>query len=376
LIPEPNIEHDSAMGSVLADARPEALVDRVEPRFRDGLECLLESLGSQAGLTGPGLRAAYRSLAALVTTQRQAAESLRSAPGVAAAPVARPIFVTGLHRSGTTLLHRLLARHPALRAPALWEQLAPADPADATVLARRAQTYVEEYYRVAPALPAIHFLDAYLPDECHRLLSVTFRSEIFEVRYRVPDYGQWLRDRDFTAAYRYHRTLLRCLLRREPGPRLVLKCPFHLRHLDAVAAVYPDAVVVRLHRDPAETIPSACRLTETIRCARSDRVDPREIGRFWLSLTASSLAARTPPGLAVLDVRYPDLLRDPVAVLARVCEFAGVPSTGDARRTMTAYLAEHPAGSHGANRYRAGDFGLSPDDLHHRFAAYRHNQGL
>ena len=149
-----------------------------------------------------------------------------------------------------------------------------------------------------------------------------------------------------------------------------------LRHLDALAAVYPDAVVVRLHRDPAETIPSACRLTETIRRARSDRVDPREIGRFWLSLTTSSLAARTPPGLAVLDVRYPDLLRDPVAVLARVCEFAGVPSTGAARRTMTAYLAEHPAGSHGVNRYRAGDFGLSPDDLHHRFAAYRRAHGL
>jgi hypothetical protein len=347
----------------------------------DGLGILTAALDAEADLTEAGRSAAHQSLSGYLDTRIRASSLLRRNPAIGGLPIDRPIFITGPHRSGTTLLHRMLAAHPGLRAPQLWEQMYPAHDDPAERLVRRAQTYVDEYFTVAPDLRAIHFLEATQSDECHRMLGPAFQTEIFELRYRVPSYGRWLAGQDRRGSYAYHRLLLRCLLWRRPAARLVLKDPFHTDHLDALAQVYPDAIVVRLHRDPAQTIPSACRLTATIRAARARRTDLAEIGRYWLTRTTASVeramettADRAP--LPVLDVRYPDLVRDPVAVAARVCAFTGLAAGSDATARMAAYVAANPAGRHGSHGYQASTFHLDPADLDRRFRAYRASAGL
>ena len=143
----------------------------------------------------------------------------------------QPIVITGLLRSGTTFLQQLLSQHPALRAPALWELMAPASPRKPSQLIADGESYVEEYYRAAPAFRSIHPLDASQPEECHRLTANSFRHFIFALRYRVPSYVRWLREQSMTEAYRFHREQLSCLLAREPGNPVLLKCPSHLWHL-------------------------------------------------------------------------------------------------------------------------------------------------
>jgi hypothetical protein len=349
-------------------------------RFRDGLERLVVTLRAEAGLTSSARSPVRAALVNCLVTQARLDRLVSLHPEIEQQPITRPVFVTGLPRSGTTLMHNLLAQHPDLRTPALWELVSPAgergDDRAHRPLVDDAQAYVDDYNRLAPALRSIHLLDARRPDECHRLMANTFTSMIYEARFRVPGYLAWLRRRDLTAPYRYHRRQLQAILWRRPGGRVVLKCPFHLWSLEALIRVYPDARIVQLHRTPTETIPSMCSLCVTMRAARTDRVDRREIGQQWLDRCGAAIddlprARSAIPAGQILDVRYVDLLRDPVATAARVCDFAGTPLTSAAAAAMRRYLTDNRQGRYGAHRYHAADFGLDPAGLDRRFAAYR-----
>ncbi|MGA8116108.1 MAG: sulfotransferase, partial [Actinocatenispora sp.] len=315
-------------------------------------------------------------------------------PEIARVPVTRPLVVTGLLRSGTTLVQNLLAQHPGLRSPDLWELMSPvtaggrgpdATDAEHEAIADAAQAYVDEYYQVAPDLRMIHFLDARRPDECHRLTGNAFTTMVYEMRYRIPGYAAWSAGHDHAAAYRFHREQMRAILWRRPGGPAVFKDPFHLWQLPALVSAYPDARIVHLHRDPAVTIPSTCSLCVTVRGARTDELDRTDIGRQWRDNVAAAVdalpvvrkqLAADAPDAAVLDVRYRDLMADPVATLGAICEFAGAPLTDAAERAMRDYLAANPATRHGSHRYAAADFGLDETDLGRQFAGYRDDYGL
>ncbi|KUL23970.1 sulfotransferase family protein [Actinoplanes awajinensis] len=371
-------------GSVVGEAAHRAGVDPERFRFRDALDRLTGSLAREGRLTPDGARTVRATLVATLEQQITLDRLIERHPEILATPVPRPIVITGLLRTGTTLVHNLLAQHPGLRVPALWELMNPAterqDQQGYEVLADRAQHYVDEYNKVAPELPRIHFLDARRPDECQRLIGTTFASMVYEMRYRVPSYGAWLRDKDMVEEYRYHRRQVQAMLWRIPGAPVVLKCPFHLWSLTALAAVYPDARVIHMHRDPAETVPSTASLCSVIRRARSERVDRTEIGHQWLHriepiMTDVEETRRALPPGQVLDVRYRDLVRDPVAQIARICAFAGVPMTPAATTGAQAYLAANSATRHGRHDYHPAQFGLDAADLSRRFTAYRETFG-
>lgn len=351
----------------------------------DALEVLLRSLDREARLTPGGRADTRRALISALAVQVRVRRLLAEHPEAALGPQARTVFVIGLLRSGTTLVHNLLDQHPDLRCPHLWELMWPAgsrDPAEHRRLADSARSYLDAYHRFAPRLPMIHPMGADRPDECHRLVGNSFQSMIYLARYRVPSYARWLRDRDLAAAYRFHREQLACIMWRLPGEVAVLKCPFHVWSLGPLVQAYPEARFVHLHRDPAATVPSTCSLCAEIMGARSDRVDRAEVGAFWLAEiergTAEMLRGRRIhlAGRPVLDVRYPDLMADPLGTMGRICDFVGTPLTGPAEEAMRRWLAANPADRHGTHRYAAQEFGLDPAEVAARFAGYREEFGL
>jgi len=174
--------------------------------------------------------------------------------------------------------------------------------------------------------------------------------------------------------------LLRCLLWRDPGGLVTLKCPTHVWHLDALAATYPQGRLVRLHRAPAAAIASSCSVTAVVRAARSDDVDRLEVGRYWTERAVDALAPARRDGdvhgLPVLDLRYDDLVADPLAVAATVCEFAGLRWTGAAEQRIRRFLQRNPQGRHGRHRYAPEEFGVSRVELEERLGDYRKEFGL
>jgi len=353
-------------------------------RFLPALDRLCSAISDEARLTEAGRRSTQRALVSALVLQLRLHRLLERHPEIERLPFDGPLVVVGLFRTGTTLLQNLLAQHPDVRVPQLWELMHPisrdGSAAERARLIRVTQAYVQAYYRAAPAFRAIHYLDAELPEECHRLIATTFTSDIYPLRYRIPSYVDWLAGQDMRRPYAFHRTLLRCLLWRDPGGHVALKCPTHLWHLDALAATYPHGRLVRLHRDPVAAITSACSLTAVVRSARSAEVDRAEIGRYWTDRAEAAIgpARRSSDvhGLPVLDLRYDDVVGDPLAAVASVCEFAGIRWTGAAEKRVRRFLERNPKGRHGRHRYAPEEFGVSRVELEERVGDYRKEFGL
>ncbi|GAB3447923.1 sulfotransferase family protein [Actinophytocola sediminis] len=314
------------------------------------------------------------------------ADVVRARETVTPPPVAAPVAIIGLLRTGTTLLHNLLALHERTHGPKLWELSDPVaaggDPAHYAEVRDQAQRYVDDYNAKAPDLHGIHLLDADRPDECHRLLANTFHSMVLEMRYHVPSYGDWLHQQDLTVPYQWHRNQLELLMSRrtaeDGGPLTpVLKCPFHTWFLPELVRAYPNARFVHLHRDPAEAISSTASLCRAVRGARSDELDLPEIGGFWrdriVPLTDRLADERDElvAGRPTLDLRYRELITDTEGTMRRVLDFLELPMTDRFLDEIRTYLAANGQRSHGVHRYSTAEFGLDSEALRTATSAYR-----
>jgi len=374
------------IGSLRADdlmaaaARRTGLDDFGDDAFIEPLEILLASVRDEARLSPVGhLITRERLVGVLANRLRTIAAADASVRAMELAP---PVVIAGLQRTGTTLLHRLLASDPRRRWLASWEALHPA-PADGRTLlgadARiAAAVRAENALRyLAPDFFAVHPVQAYGCEEDVLLLDQALLSTTAEATMHVPTYAAWLERQDHTPAYALEWLLMKLLSRqRGEGKRWLLKTPHHLEFLDVLFSVMGDATILWTHRDPTQTVPSFCSMVSHGRGVFSDVVDPHEVGRHWGRKTAYMIER----AMAVrddgredrfVDVFYEDLVRDPLAEVARIYDRLGEPLTEEAHARMRRTLDAHPQHRHGVHRYAASDFGLTEDAIAERFAAYR-----
>jgi hypothetical protein len=349
--------------------------------FREGLQRLVASLDDDAGLTTIGRIAARRRILNLLTTRLRLVEYRRRHPAVAEQKIARPIFVLGLPRTGTTVLYGMLAADPEMRAPASWEVARPFPPPTAEQRdsdPRIAQTDAEfdRFRRIAPGLDRIHPLGARLPQECLALQAGEFASYEFPTTFGVPRYWEWLRTHDMRPAYAFQRRFLQHLQAGYGGAHWILKTPAHLMWLDVLLDVFDDALLVHTHRDPGAVLGSVSSLMVAFRSAMSDTVDPVAVGReqldawTWGLERAMGVRDRLPAG-RVVDVQYSRTVTEPIGTVRRIYERLDIAMTPQAEAGVRAYLAANPRDKHGTHRYDLADFGLRRDEVDSAFAAYR-----
>jgi hypothetical protein len=350
--------------------------------FREGLSVLLDSVAREADLSTLG-RLSCRQTLLRYLENRLRLQAYRTAhPEVADEVIERPIFIVGLPRTGTTILFNLLSQDPTNRPPLSWEVEWPVPPADPDTYETDpriadAEKLFGNLNRLIPTLPAIHEFGPRLPQECVPINAHEFLSIQFHTTFHVPSYQSWLERQSLLPSYEFHRKLLQHLQSKHMKERWVLKSPAHLPAIDDILSIYPDALIIHTHRDPASVMPSLASLCYAFRCMSSDSVDPGRIGRNVMDVWSLSLERavesrrrhRDKPG-QFFDAHFEDTLEDPVDLLRRAYEHFGLDFTDAARQRMTAFLAVNPRGKWGVHRYVLGDFDLSLGEIHERFSEY------
>src|ERR1041384_1101037 len=116
------LDADALISQALRQAGRKDFRDR---SFAPALRLLLDCYEHEADLNLFGYHAArWDALRCLSNLLRFEAEEERQ-PGILREAIERPIFITGLPRSGTSLLHSLLALDPSLRVPRCWQTISP-----------------------------------------------------------------------------------------------------------------------------------------------------------------------------------------------------------------------------------------------------------
>ncbi|MGF1527285.1 MAG: sulfotransferase [Candidatus Competibacterales bacterium] len=372
-----------AEDDLLAAARRVARLEDFGPEaYLAPLPVLLRALEGEAQLNLVGRVATRAYLLELLTNRLRISADRRGHPAIAAQEIRAPLIITGLPRTGSTLLHGLLAQDPALRAPATWEVMMPSPPPEGgetggggriAAVARR----LAWADRLIPSFKAIHPMGAQLPQECIAIMGHAFASIQFPTTYYIPSYQRWLDAVDLELAYRCHREFLQHLQYRHWAQRWVLKAPGHLFSLEALFAVYPDACIVQTHRDPLTVTASIVSLVVALRRAFSDAVDPIDVAQQWAPRwamgLASALAFRDSGAVAAerfFDLQYTDLLRDPLAAVRSIYRHFDLPLSPLAVARMKGFLAENPQHKHGRHSYSLEAFGLDYHTERRRYASY------
>ena len=375
---------------ISAARRQTGLHDFGEESFRQPLDQLLLACAEEASLSVVGRAALRWDVCRFLANLLHLEQAEAGNHAIQAKQIRRPVFITGLPRSGTTFLHKLMMLDAENQVPRVWETIYPypthaSQNVDPQARIRKVDRQLRSFERLAPEFPSLHPIHATSPQECSEITAHLFASLRFDTTYRIPSYRHWLDRNGHVEAYRFHKRFLQHLHHRSNGGYWVLKCPDHVFALDALRAVYPDARLVFVHRDPVKVLPSVAHLTDVLRRPFTRHIDPMEIGRQeserWLQgvrhMIQAAKAVPADPGVPpVIHVQYSDLVANPLAAVEDLYARLDRTLPGQAADAIRTTTTAEPNGGYGANRYVPQEYGLNLAEESEKFAFYTQYFGI
>ena len=356
--------------------------------YVEGLRCLLQSMDYDARFTPTGRRAAWGMLAEVLRGRAHAIAEMKRYPGFDSRPVLAPVVITGVPRTGTTALHRLMAVDPRFQGLQTWllDFPMPRPPLETwpdLPAFQRSAANLSAHYEAVPQARAIHLRAAEEVHECCMLLRQGFVSNTWTCGWSAPSYDAWWQAVSEEPAYRHYHRCVQLIGSNDPEKRWLLKNPGHIDNLDLLLAVFPDARIIQTHRDPARAVPSLVSLLmqshtimeEDRTAERSAIMMRREVAKWAKAVRKAEAVREQFPG-QVLDVVHADFHRDPMGVLERIYTFIGMDIPDDTRARFVQRIAEKPELALGEHRYDIADFGMTEDEARAPYAEYIERHGL
>jgi len=357
--------------------RRSSLDDFGEGDFSEALSRLLDSCQDEARLNLIGKIALKTDVLETLCARLEMERDRQFYPDITHQEIREPLFIVGLPRSGTSVLHRLLGADPEHRSPLMWEVRSPSPPTrdDEKRRIQSAMQSCKFFNWIVPTFRYVHTVGANVPQECVSLMTPTFLSDQFDAMYYVPSYRAWFFRQNLQPAYEYHRRFLQHLQFRRAGRRWILKAPTHMFAMPALLSVYPDALFVQTHRTPVDAMASVSSLVTILRSAFSDAVDPLIVGReaidYWSETMKKFLRERDRlENNRICDIQYDEIRRDPIRAVRRIYEYFGWSLSHEAERRMRALVASQAKRQSANHRYDLSQFGSSAGEVFSVFETY------
>lgn len=356
--------------------------------FMKGLSVLIDGFGNEARLSAIGEQLAYGGVLNMLVNKLRYVRDTKAHPEILDEPIARPIIILGLPRTGTTKLQRILSADPQAQGMLYWKMMNPAplpdeQPGHPQGRIEAAQAAVAMLGEQFPGFIARHPTEALQPDEEVLLMQGSFEHEVTWLFARSPSFYDYALSCDPRPKYRYLRSQMQYLQWQDGGARgrhWVLKSPCHTGFVDTLLETFPDAVLVHCHRDVNGLLPSIAGLVEEMRRIHSDHVDRKVLGEEMLDYFGRSMdryleRTRTLDPQRILHVRYDEVLDDALGMVQRIYGRAGLVLSEQTAALIRDWEVQRPPHYLGAYTYSAAEYGYGPDTIDRRFAEYNRRYG-
>ncbi|MCK9220610.1 MAG: sulfotransferase [Bacteroidales bacterium] len=353
------------------------------PQVEEGLRIMVKSINDEAMMNSFGSMAIKNLLERTLYGRYKIEQVLADDPSIEKTPVENPVFIVGLPRTGTTILHNMLHEDPAHRSPLAWECLLPYPPATPETFhdnpqIRTIRKEFDQLFKLVPDFQKKHHMEALLPQECISIDAFDFNTIQIVAQLYIPTYADWISNHaDRLATMRFHKRFLQYL---QSGgvksERWLLKTPMHLMRLPELFAVYPDAKLIITHRDPSVAIVSTASTLSSTRSLYTDHEDPHRTGRdqmeIWSIYFKRFLHNRKSLNREnqILDLKFENFSTNFIQTAQMIYDHFGwdLPATTVDR--FKSFLEKYPRNKFGIHEYTAEDFGLSRDLINSKFTEY------
>ncbi|PXW35474.1 sulfotransferase [Nocardia sp. 348MFTsu5.1] len=349
------------------------LTDFGDDSFRDGLDVLVTSLRDEAQLNDLGEKVIYDRIIGHLAQRLQVEDWYRRHPEIDDEMIKDPLIGIGLPRTGSTALSILLAQDPSVRYLRRWESATPCPP-PSTITGDDPRIPKGMDFKVGSRhhVPA----DIHGPMECLELMSLDFKSSLFQSFAQIPTYSDWFANTaDLTTTFEYQKRVMKLLQWGEPQRPWRLKCPSHVLFLDEITKVFPDARFVMTHRDPTDVILSVADLYRDIISSFTDKVDLHYIGRLnveqWSLGMDRTLAFRAAGAEdRFYDIDFAAMQNNPIGEVEGLYRWLGEPVSEQFNSQMRNWWTEAAAVREPSSRADPAEFAIDLDQLRPRFAEY------
>ena len=330
-------------------------VEDLDPVTREHGELFLKCVEDTAELNNLGQLMMSNLVGEIVLNNVRIKREVReqSFPAVTA-----PVFILGLPRTGSSYLFYLMGSTGVFRTLRHWEthQIGGNKPDFLKKL--EAAMMLKLLNHLSPGFRTVHEIRLEGPEECTRPLMNAFVCQSFPAIFHVPGYNRFLDSADYLPTYQLFRDQLQIL--GNQGRRWLLKSPIHMQSIDSILEVFPDARFIHLHRDFEEAVCSVCSLAAAYRCMTSYRVNGAEIGsevrKYLTRDLAKGQAVLEANKEKVLDIRYKEIVENPMETVREIFEFVGEQFGEDCERAITEERKISVPNKFGRHIYRVEDY--------------------
>lgn len=348
---------------------------------------ILAHFDRDLGLSAPGKAAARRCIVDLASIRASIHSDRARHPDIQKEQIVRPIIITGLPRSGTTVMQYLLAADPSHRSPTYWEAAYPSPPPGICSAGEKAQrdciatSEIDAFLERSPLTLKMH---PYFDEggstlaECELLGAADFRNLYVTRYFRVPAVPQLSLMDEPKGFFDFHKAVLQHLQYGQTAARWVLKGTEHHAYLGDLLEVYPDAIVVWLHRDPYKVVPSLMTIYYNWFSGMSGQaLDKATFGRQILAAYEAMLNAAVADDhwrrSNVNHVRFADFMADPVGSIGAIYERNGLLFSQDSQTSIRSWLDDpkNDPSRHGRIQYDLSEFDMTRREVDAKFERYR-----